>query len=688
MDLASLFTELQKMDLASLFTGLHVESTKYTNALATKFQSELGPVEAAKTLHKFLHLESLEEMFTLFWDLPAAHRCLVPVEGSGCGKNEEASDLFRTEGNNRYRMNDLEGALKLYNLCIMMAPHPNLPQSVPPQTSCNNDKDATAKPETKEAYGDKYKTLACGYGNRSAVFLRMKDYDKCLADIDRALQYSNSSLMKEKLLDRKERCLKAQTEDSSKDIEPMVFSLNGTAPPVLAGRSRAVPAFSSVLKVANSPKRGRHIVATRDIPPGEVLAVEQSYCSFVTFNHTMLQACSVCLMNCEVIIPCPNCMIAFCSEKCRDKGLKELHGKECKIIPYIFDMDLDQEILLALRLVIHTTFIELKEKWPVLQKESKQLPPEKLGFDENGVYSSSDYRSVYHMTAYNSRKPNKKLYSYCQVAFVLTKILHESKAFFVDRSGSLISPSREDFILTGAALLYHLAHINKVFQVIDAKLIPGKFEQVTDNIGMSLFPSIWLIKHACNANAAHYNMGQKRVVRSVMSIPAGSEVTLQFSEGFQHTPLINRIVRLQLRGIECSCQACMEDWPTEGDMDGSMRFKCITCSKPVVFSDSSEGFWCRDCNVNYRHTHTQHKGKNQALVEKFWHNFKEVTDAGEGFRITTQKMIAGKRVNRQDFVNICDYVVAIEKYVVLPCLAFCKTRDIMIRYFFLESFAT
>ncbi|XP_068236271.1 SET and MYND domain-containing protein 4-like [Palaemon carinicauda] len=639
-------------------------SSKTFLAMKKNFQSSLGPVESARFCNQFLHLDDVKEMFTLLWNNSIAHKCFQVANDCSELKMDEISKSMREDGNRYYKKSYFQTALQNYNRSITYAPHPKLPLKGCCPYDCGLEG---------------FESLGCGYANRSAVFLSIKDYKRCLIDIDLAFKYGYPKHQWHKLIERRERCIKEQKKYGVKDES--IKSINAQNPPKLASVNDEVPAFSASLKVINSEERGRHVVTTREIPPGEVLAVDKGYCSFIRYDRTMYEVCSECLMRCNnQIIPCPECMSVFCSEDCRSKGLAGRHGKECEIIGYLLDLEInDEEICNALRTVIHTTFHELKKKLPVLRKEVKELSPEKYGFDPNGVFNSSDYRSVYHITALNSRKPNVKLLNYCIVAFLLTKVLRESKAFFLDETGKEFDPSDEDCIITGSSLLHHFAYNCVYFEVSDMKIYTQTNKTDNQGVGSSLFPSVCLIRHACNSNAAHYNIGPVRVVRSVRSIPKGSEVTLMYSEGYEHLTLPLRKQLLEARGIQCSCQACKDDWPVLAKLPNEIKMKCVKCSDLSVPLDSRPV--CMTCNIQYAKIN---RLCEVPVLRKFWLTVDEFNKAQSKYAGVISKIGKGQELTVSDFKDICNFIIAMEKHVALPCPAFTGARMLMMKYFMLE----
>ena len=164
----------------------------------------------------------------------------------------------------------------------------------------------------------KSKEAALGLGNRSAVFFELREWTKCLDDINAAMSFFDyPNEMQYKLLDRKGRCLKQlereleaqeafekaiKAVDVSKlkkekmrslkdEIKEEIKSLPGTnnaiKPMESSGRSwqcpfkilepnKSFPVLADSLNIAYGDDVGRHVVATRNIAAGEVLNIEDA----------------------------------------------------------------------------------------------------------------------------------------------------------------------------------------------------------------------------------------------------------------------------------------------------------------------------------------------------------------------------------------------------------------------------
>ena len=81
---------------------------------------------------------------------------------------------------------------------------------------------------------------------------------------------------------------------------------------------RHLPSLSSALRVAHRPRIGRHLVATRDIQEGEVVAMEAAAASRLLPLPSLSTRCCHCLADVQVAFPCLTCTaVVFCSRACR-----------------------------------------------------------------------------------------------------------------------------------------------------------------------------------------------------------------------------------------------------------------------------------------------------------------------------------------------------------------------------------
>ena len=262
-------------------------------------------------------------------------------------KNEIDSSNFRSEGNqlftsskNIITKNSLikDEILELYSKSISFAP---------------NDSNE----------------LALGYGNRSALLFHLKEYEKCLSDLNEALSLPLSNLQKLKYMVRKLDCLitlqKPECQSFCEQLKPLLeqgedidakirnkFKGNVGMENIIPHAE--IPLFSNKVDIAYDSKYGIHVKAARDIKPGEILCEQDIYVIFPQFGFTYIY-CSNCYKFTMNSIPCKNCAQAvYCSIECKNKSWKQYHDIECNLIhrTWHHEEELDPCSVLAIRILI------------------------------------------------------------------------------------------------------------------------------------------------------------------------------------------------------------------------------------------------------------------------------------------------------------------------------------------------
>ncbi|CAL4066162.1 unnamed protein product, partial [Meganyctiphanes norvegica] len=308
------FDNETKFKLAYQFMSRNIPSNVQTERFS-KFCTALiisGKAEDfMKRFEKLKTENNVDEMFRYIQSTEESSHfiCNEIIKDS---KSEELAILLRKEGNDFYQKKKLEKALRKYNLSLMAAPHPNDDENI-------------------DKKHDRYIALSMSYANRSALLLELKEYDKCLNDIDRASKFGYPDDLKNKLLIRKakgliamnrnqeasalvDECLKymktlsitdskmkattdhlrelkeksSQNQEASiskvesqdkeykifemRDLttDQLIFAYQCPFPPCITSdkHHKAIPSFSSCLSLKHSDEKGRYIVANRNINPG------------------------------------------------------------------------------------------------------------------------------------------------------------------------------------------------------------------------------------------------------------------------------------------------------------------------------------------------------------------------------------------------------------------------------------
>lgn len=122
---------------------------------------------------------------------------------------------------------------------------------------------------------DKSEELILAYGNRSAALFRLGEYIPCLLDINRALKGNEyPQHLRNKLRDRKKMCLieiaKMGVEIVGNETDPIDWTATSKKTIIPKGNfdNPLLPNTSSKIELAYNEKWGRHMVAAKDIEPG------------------------------------------------------------------------------------------------------------------------------------------------------------------------------------------------------------------------------------------------------------------------------------------------------------------------------------------------------------------------------------------------------------------------------------
>lgn len=201
------------------------------------------------------------------------------------GKNNDESLKKRQEGNEMFVNHKWEDALERYNesLCF-------------------------AEPGSQ--------VISLAYANRSAVFFRLNQFDRCLKDIELAKKAGYPDHMRPKLEQREMDCLKCIDDGAQCDTQPMKLSFE---PDV------QFPCLANVLQVEKDTNGKCKVVAKEDIDVGQAIMLENSFISYL-FDR-FASKCNICLRAHVNLIPCNKCTIAmFCSAQCQQSPL---HTYEC-----------------------------------------------------------------------------------------------------------------------------------------------------------------------------------------------------------------------------------------------------------------------------------------------------------------------------------------------------------------------
>ncbi|XP_064093457.1 SET and MYND domain-containing protein 4-like isoform X1 [Macrobrachium nipponense] len=662
------------------------------------FHAEIGSEKLGWLMEQFSGNKTLKELFQLLWDVPESHQCLSVslIKSTKCS---EKAEKFRIDGNKFYKQRDFEKALRFYNMSIMNAQHPEYSKLTHSNSLVNNDVNTKMKMVENESVANQISpgkqedtALALGFANRSAVLFEMELYEKCLEDINWAMTHGYPESSMHKLEKRRQKCIDAKKrqckprvcylpENCRSVLQQILSSYFPTKLPELEESNSTMPSFSSSVTIAFSPDKGRHIVAVKDIRPGDLIAIEQSYCHSLDWEN-MGTYCNNCLVRCLIPLPCPYCsLVVFCSERCRQQAVFGDHWLECTILNMLSFLVLRPVFSIVYKLLKYPSYIKWKTALEGLQERERHCSPEELGLNEEGIYSPTDYESIYHLVTNKEKRPSGDLYVKCLIAFILTDLLKQSKRFFVDYFGNPFDPGKEDLLLMGETLFSNLMKIScNGFQLVEFQCTGPPVTLSRATIGSGVFPTLSLVNHSCDPSTTTYVYGRTQVIRASRCISPGEEITESYCQTFyQEGEEERQMGLLEVYQFTCHCEACQKKWPTYKNLPKEMHIKCLDCSRPVGTVTAV----CNNCKLDY--SCQGHEISKQLSVNEWWNTVKKVKEAFENSQKISGKLKSSQPPTMDDFLIIRDAMETLDKYVISPCQQLWDIYDTMDLYFRLSE---
>jgi SET and MYND domain-containing protein 4 len=183
-------------------------------------------------------------------------------------KDSKKEKSFRNEGNLEYRQSKFYEALISYNKSL--------------------------------CYAENSDSLGSAYANRSAVYLQLKEADKCLENIQLARdhKYPNEQKLKER--QKQAEDLK-ETQREDPENNPANLIKLTYSPDV------KYPSIANCLELRKNDQFGRHVVTKRALNPGDIVCLEPMIVK-TTLADGNYKRCRNCLKsNYLNLIPCDKC---------------------------------------------------------------------------------------------------------------------------------------------------------------------------------------------------------------------------------------------------------------------------------------------------------------------------------------------------------------------------------------------
>jgi len=333
-------------------------------------------------------------------------------------------------------------------------------------------------------------------------------------------------------------------------------------PELSYGSNARLPSASSAIDLQFCPDRGRFMVATQDLNPGDVILREEPYAavleSVFRVNH-----CANCLKKTSTPIPCFECAtVQYCGEPCRDEGWVNYHKFECGILAYLEPSQyLGRLPHLALRIITKTGLQNLVRHTQKMLPVSPGSKEARNNADPIQMDPTS-YRSVHNLASNTDKRSLEDLIKKTAEAIFMSKCL-KFNGFYGDPTGFSVEQQRAEIFVSSLILRHLQIAATNGLEMAECILKNNditKFDIIP--IGGAIFPTMSFFNHSCYPNAMRLGYQNQQLVRVIRRIPKGAEVNIDYGFDFYATPLEFRHKKaLANYHFRCECVACTHKWP-------------------------------------------------------------------------------------------------------------------------------
>lgn len=258
-------------------------------------------------------------------------------------------------------------------------------------------------------------------------------------------------------------------------------------------RSKCIECAANCLQISENAEFGRHVIATKRINTGDVLAIERPFAATLLKEH-YLTHCYNCLKFTYNLIPCRGCVhVGFCSETCRESSWNSWHKYECLIIDRLIQAQFHKLVLIALKIVLIT----------------RGATGENL---QENVYKSQSYSEICQLITNHELREPKELFRRCVVvASIYDLMKNHTDLFDVEDEGRFKK-----------MLLKHFEAASSNFHEI-SEFVLGSSE-TNQEIGVGAYSFLSLLNHSCSPNVVRHCYGQSIVLRALKPIEKDEQI--------------------------------------------------------------------------------------------------------------------------------------------------------------------
>ncbi|XP_023290633.1 SET and MYND domain-containing protein 4 [Orussus abietinus] len=545
-------------------------------------------------------------------------------------KNEEDSVKYREEGNQHFVSGDDIEAMESYTKSLAYADSEELKA----YAHANRSAALYRKQMYKECLIDIDAAISYGYPQDKRKKLKQRG-EKAMEEIKKALQtraikdvpvsgldISDSDLSK--LIDgaNANTCPFGRTNDSTTRKFPLIRGvdaeddrkekgpLNGSVsalpeeymapessgkpryvlaegpPKVAFGPSEEAPASSSGVRIVFNERYGRHLVATKQFKPGDVVTVEDPY-AYIVYTEKHYTHCHHCLSRSYNLISCPQCPIAqYCSEECRKAAWKTVHRTECPITALLSNLlNVDKDKMRMLTKILRFLVVVTENGTGIdgLQADTRKAESNPgddgrcripgsvarndvflssdnrtAGFTDEGILDSKSARSALSLATNMTTRPLIGISAFACISALATILLATQTDFF--GKGYEVHQLRDIGQL--AEITFCSTLMLRACVIMSSNCFSIQPEPGIKS-GSGLYVCHSLYNHSCTPNTFRHFEGLTMITRALHLVRPGDQIFTSYGAGyaFMTRPERKRKI-MEEYFFDCTCPACVDDWPT------------------------------------------------------------------------------------------------------------------------------
>lgn len=311
-----------------------------------------------------------------------------------------------------------------------------------------------------------------------------------LQDIQNAIDNNYPSHLFEKIEKRRSNAESLLNKQNQLQYYTEIPKLSSSPNPLIQCASDAV-------EIKETEDMGRHVIASSDISPGDVIALEKPFAKML-LKESALDHCHNCLKLSYNLLPCPQCTEAlFCSKFCLKEATDLYHKYECPVLAFLYNFKFSKLELIAVRV----TLLAKNQYFGSCYKKSE-------------IYKSERYQEIHELVTNTEKRSVADLFKKAAVAAMLCHIFEKYSAFPFDDYREIFTDLVLHHLQTGPSNFHEISEC--VGSMTDC--------YATEDIGCGTFSFLSLFNHACSPNVVRHCHGCTVVLRALRPIKKGEQI--------------------------------------------------------------------------------------------------------------------------------------------------------------------